>query len=540
MKVNLPVTQIEVPFPKGRYIVSRTDLKGAITFVNDTFVEISGFTREELLGKNHNVVRHPDMPPAAFEWLWTTVKNGRPWRGLVKNRCKNGDHYWVNALIVPVMKDDRTIGYMSVRTEATRQEVAAAEAFYAKLKDGSAQVPRVSLWKRLSLKTKTGALLAFLLFDQALALGLHTLSETLGISDAMADTILAVFSGFGIAATVGLFFVLRDVLTIIGRQVGRLEHIAEGNLTDEIPIGREDELGQLNDALITMQTHLKAMMAEIAEAADSMTDNSTALSAQMQQTEQATGQQSESVARIAAAVEELVASVNEVADRAQQAAEAVEASDALLGHASASMGASLTATANVVQTVDNAGVTMSELSQSILAIDRISQVIRGIADQTNLLALNAAIEAARAGEQGRGFAVVADEVRKLAEQAGKQTSEITASVQQIQNVTQAALSAMQSAGAHVASTDAALGEARGGLDSVASHGEKVAAISHFIADGTRQQAAAGNEIAQQVESIVSGIEQTSAAVSDVTERSVRMRESAAGLRRLIGFFRFIR
>ena len=126
MKINLPVTQIEVPFPKGRYIVSRTDLKGAITVVNDTFVEISGFSREELIGKNHNLVRHPDMPPAAFEWLWSTVKSGRPWRGLVKNRCKNGDHYWVNALIVPVMKDDRTIGYMSVRTEATRQEIAAA------------------------------------------------------------------------------------------------------------------------------------------------------------------------------------------------------------------------------------------------------------------------------------------------------------------------------------------------------------------------------------------------------------------------------
>ena len=540
MKINLPVTQIEVPFPKGRYIVSRTDLKGAITVVNDTFVEISGFTREELIGKNHNLVRHPDMPPAAFEWLWSTVKSGRPWRGLVKNRCKNGDHYWVNALIVPVMKDDRTIGYMSVRTEASRQEIAAAEAFYAKLKAGSAQVPRTPLWKRLSLKAKTGTLLAFLLFDQALALGLHTMSDTLGLSDATADTVLAVFGGFGIAATIGLFLVVREMLTIIGRQVGRLDHIAEGNLTDEIPLGREDELGQLNDALITMQTHLKAMMAEIAEAADSMTDNSAALSAQMQQTEQATGLQSESVARIAAAVEELVASVNEVADSAQQAAEAVEASDALLGQASASMGESLAATANVVQTVDNAGTTMSELSQSILAIDRISQVIRGIADQTNLLALNAAIEAARAGEQGRGFAVVADEVRKLAEQAGKQTSEITASVQQIQNVTQVALTAMQSAGAHVASTDAALGAARGGLDSVAEHGEKVASISHHIADGTRQQAAAGNEIAQQVESIVSGIEQTSAAVSDVTERSVRMRESAAGLRRLIGFFRFIR
>ena len=102
MKTNLPVTQTEVPFPKGHYIVSRTNLKGIITYVNETFVKISGFTREELIEKNHNMVRHPDMPPGAYAWLWDTVMAGRPWRGIVKNRCKNGDFYWVVALVVPV------------------------------------------------------------------------------------------------------------------------------------------------------------------------------------------------------------------------------------------------------------------------------------------------------------------------------------------------------------------------------------------------------------------------------------------------------
>ena len=540
MKTNLPVTQIEIPFPKGRYIVSRTDLKGAITFVNDTFVDISGFTREELIGKNHNVVRHPDMPPAAFQWLWDTVKQGRPWRGFVKNRCKNGDHYWVNALVVPVMKDDRTIGYMSVRTEATRQEIAATEAFYRQLKEGTASIPSAPFWKRVSLKTKLGGVVGVLLSSQVLSVGVHLLAPVLGISERSADLALETFGGISILASIGLIFLHKEILTIIGRQVNRLDHIAQGELTDDIPLGREDELGQLNDALVTMQTHLKAMMAEIAEAADAMSDNADALSVQMQQTEQATSQQSDSVARIAAAVEQLVASVHEIADSAQQAAVAVEASDALLGQASASMGESIAATANVVKTVDSAGVTMTELSQSILAIDRISQVIRGIAEQTNLLALNAAIEAARAGEQGRGFAVVADEVRKLAEQASKQTSEITSSVQQIQSVTQNALTTMQAAGAHVATTDTAMSSARSGLDSVAEHGAQVASISHHIADGTRQQASAGNEISRQVESIVSGIEQTTAAVGDVAERSVGMKESSRQLRKLIDYFRFIR
>ena len=121
MKTNLPVTNVEHRYPKGKIIVSRTDLKGVITHANDTFVEISGFSREELIGKSHNVVRHPDMPPEAFEDLWTTIKAGRPWRGMVKNRCKNGDHYWVKALVVQVRNQQQTLGYMSVRTEPTRK-----------------------------------------------------------------------------------------------------------------------------------------------------------------------------------------------------------------------------------------------------------------------------------------------------------------------------------------------------------------------------------------------------------------------------------
>jgi len=112
VKTNLPVTQQEVPFPAQRYLVSRTDLKGVITHANDAFVDISGFTREELLGSSHNIVRHPDMPEAAFADLWQTVKAGLPWHGLVKNRCKSGDHYWVRAYVVPVR-----------RSGATRQKV---------------------------------------------------------------------------------------------------------------------------------------------------------------------------------------------------------------------------------------------------------------------------------------------------------------------------------------------------------------------------------------------------------------------------------
>ncbi len=105
MKKNLPITGREVNLRDEQVIISTTDLKGIITYVNNDFMEISGFVEEELIGKNHNVIRHPEMPPAAFRDLWDTVKSGNSWVGMVKNRCKNGDHYWVEAYVTPVSDD---------------------------------------------------------------------------------------------------------------------------------------------------------------------------------------------------------------------------------------------------------------------------------------------------------------------------------------------------------------------------------------------------------------------------------------------------
>ena len=102
MKINLPVTNNEIPLRDDIMIVSMTDLKGIITYVNKDFLEVSGFTEEELIGKNHNIVRHPDMPVEAFQDLWDVLKAGRPWNGFVKNRCKNGDYYWIEANATPI------------------------------------------------------------------------------------------------------------------------------------------------------------------------------------------------------------------------------------------------------------------------------------------------------------------------------------------------------------------------------------------------------------------------------------------------------
>ena len=166
MKNNQPVTQTERPFPRGMYLVSRTDLKGAITYANDAFVELSGFTREELVGHNHNLVRHPDMPPQAFAHLWATVGGGHPWRGIVKNRAKNGDHYWVDALVVPIRKNDQTVGYMSVRSEPSREQIRQAEALYAELNRTKASIPLAGAMRRFGIRARlvaVGALVALLM-----------------------------------------------------------------------------------------------------------------------------------------------------------------------------------------------------------------------------------------------------------------------------------------------------------------------------------------------------------------------------------------
>ena len=114
MRNNQPVTQREISLAPSQKLISATDIHGGITYCNDAFVEISGFTREELIRAPHNLVRHPDVPPAVFAHMWSTLKQGLPWMGIVKNRCKTGDHYWVNAYVTPVFDGNQVIGYESI------------------------------------------------------------------------------------------------------------------------------------------------------------------------------------------------------------------------------------------------------------------------------------------------------------------------------------------------------------------------------------------------------------------------------------------
>jgi aerotaxis receptor len=528
-----------VAYPKGKYLVSKTDMKGTITYANDTFVALSGFSREELLGKNHNLVRHPDMPPAAFADLWTTVKEGRPWRGIVKNRNKSGDHYWVAALVVPVRQNNQITGYMSVRTEPTRQQIEQADALYRQLNASHAALPKPSWLQRISVSSKFVSATSYLLLGYIVSLCAELFGQNLGLSADAVRYLVTFFAVTGIAVGVPLMFFQNKVLTIVGRIIGRLDSIAQGNLTDDIPIHRLDELGKINDALVTMQAHLKSMVAEIAESAELVLNNSGLLTENMETTYRISEEQSDSASRIAAAVEEMNASISTVADGAEQTSQAVDQTRELLVTAVGVMEDSRSASRNVVQSVNDASTTMGELFQSIDAISVVTRTIREIAEQTNLLALNAAIEAARAGEAGRGFAVVADEVRKLAERASLQTNEITNTVADIQRITRLAVTGMESAGNFVEATDQSMEKAQNGLVEVRQHEQHVERKSSVIALATKEGAHVCSEIVNQVEGIATGIEHTVSQINKARQDAVEMNDAASKLRKLINYFRLL-
>lgn len=176
MNINKQVTEVEHLLSDSDSIVSNTDLKGVITYVNDTFIRISGYSREELIGSPHNIVRHPDMPPEAFADLWRSMKAARPWTGLVKNRCKNGDYYWVLANAAPIHENNQLVGYMSVRSKPEREQVEAAEAAYRLFREGKAGnlkiqdgkivkdtlLGRFNVFKHFNIKTRLIAMASLL------------------------------------------------------------------------------------------------------------------------------------------------------------------------------------------------------------------------------------------------------------------------------------------------------------------------------------------------------------------------------------------
>ena len=226
MNINKQVTDVEHTLTDSDTIVSNTDLKGVITYVNDTFIRISGYSREELIGISHNVVRHPDMPREAFADLWRAMKAGRPWTGIVKNRCKNGDYYWVLANATPLVENDQLVGYMSVRSKAEPEQIKAANAAYRLFREGKAD----------GLKIHDGKVIKNSLFGQLNLLNDFNIKSRLVAIIAWLSVLLLVVGGIGLFGMSKAKESLRSVYEDSTLPIGQIASIQKLLLTNRLNI----------------------------------------------------------------------------------------------------------------------------------------------------------------------------------------------------------------------------------------------------------------------------------------------------------------
>ncbi|WP_019558139.1 PAS domain-containing methyl-accepting chemotaxis protein [Thioalkalivibrio sp. ALE12] len=518
MKHNLPVTGNEVDYLESANILSTTNLKGAITYVNPDFIDISGFEPDELLGKNHNVVRHPDMPPAAFEDLWNTIQGGRSWMGLVKNRCKNGDHYWVNAYVTPVTEDGQTVEYQSVRTKPRREQVAKAESVYAGLLQG--RKPLALRLPAIGIKVRTVAALA-----GGVLAGLISSSVLTGLpwSSALIFALTALVVG---GALVWIS------LSPLCRAVAHARRIANNPVSQYIYTGRTDEAGEIAFALQMLEAEAGSVVGRMGDAANRLSGTADALVSAVGDSRQACNHQQNETEQVAGATQQMVNSVQEVAQSAQHAADAADRTDQEARSGSQVVRDSSRAIEELGQRIRQGSGVMTELDQHSQDISGVLDVIRGIAEQTNLLALNAAIEAARAGEQGRGFAVVADEVRTLASRTQDSTAEIQQMIERLQDRARAAVATMEQSRDQAETSVEQAQQAAAALENITSGVSQIHDMSTRIAAAVEQQGAAGEEIRRGVDSI-RGAADTTANRADQSDAAAReVAQLATGLQGL--------
>jgi len=440
MRVNLPVSNIEYPLGEDALLVSTTDPKGRIIYVNQSFIEVSGYSEDELLGKAHNIIRHPDMPSEAFADFWKTVQSGKSWTGFVKNRRKNGDYYWVQANATPLVENGKIIGYLSVRTKPSRQLVEKVEPIYRQIRDGKAKnlkienggivrtdfIGKITALFNMTFSKRTALFLSLptLLLACAAGAGWWGINQTIASPWLGHFVITAAITGVLSMGAMG-YCLVRSVLKPLNEAIDVSNTLAGGNLRTKVFAGYRDEFGLLFKTLSQLNVNLKATVFDIRNNAETVRQAAGEIASGNMDLSQRTEEQASSLEETAASMEQLASTVKQNSENAKQADQL--ASDAC--HVALKGGQMM---ANVV-------TTMTSISNSSKNVANIINVIDGIAFQTNILALNAAVEAARAGEQGRGFAVVATEVRNLAQRSAAAAKEIKSliddSIKRVENGT---------------------------------------------------------------------------------------------------------
>jgi aerotaxis receptor len=523
MRTNLPVTNKEYILQDWETIVSKTDLKGKITYVNQDFINISGFSEEELMNKPHNIVRHPDMPEEAFDDLWRTLKLGKAWTGIVKNRCKNGDHYWVEANVVPLIENHQVVGYTSVRGKPSRDAVKASDEAYRTIKSGSKQLficegaalarsplGFLRIFKNLSIAARLsmafGAIFVFsainVIFAWALQDSANSNLAWWAFSAAMLSATLAAVSGF---------MIYKSIIAPLKNALRDIEQMSSGDLTGKIVATGHDEISKVMHALKILQINIKLLIGQITQSSDIVNAGAGEIADGVLDLSNRTEAQASNLEETAAAMEELTSTCKQNAENAHEASGLVLSTSTIAVKGG--------------EAVNHVVRTMESIKESSGKIVDIIGVIDSIAFQTNILALNAAVEAARAGEQGRGFAVVASEVRSLAQRSASAAKEIKALIGN-------SVDEVEIGGKLVSDAGKTMHEI---VDSV----KRATPIMGEISASSHEQSAGIEQISEAIMQIEEITRQNAALVEQAAAATATMKEQADHLSQLVGAFKLM-